>query len=585
MPQKAKPEERTILQALSELAGYEDIQTSEDLGKLSESKFMQRWGLPLITGAEMQTEDYDPGALDAAFASLGFVGGSLKTGFKLAKEGAKRVGRKIGLRHNWLYDTAREVAEGYQPGTYAQQLAESVEPLAYGDIFVTGENLGDAARRMEELGGYDVVQQRLRAAGVTGAELSESVSRLAEETVTPQQQTMSLFEDVVGDVEMAGPPLFEQVPGVAPAGTAQTVAKVVRSADEVAQSIVNEFGVSSNVSWNEAQSIVADVGEEGWTRFQSELNSLPIDQRELYLDNFLAKYRVGGQLSGQQAAAAYKSRRFTSKMPDEVMVIDQGRHGQLKYTATTHSKGNSHIDLKWSHPTNQFISADLSFNIASKVDDAGNAFEEISGIWFHADGRGKGYAGRLMMELLEKIPENAVISESSMSYDALYLLLRTAIKKNAKIVFHQTDPKWSFSTRSKQTSAASRLSPWSIKFNEAQKLYNSTGDPKHIDKAVDEIMDEMRGWISEYAKKHPGKVVGKPQVEAVKEVGKDYLSHAEAVHFQQKGYIEYNYISIHKMAGILAGAFGFKNREELMKFISYNPESTEAQVFDNEFSL
>ena len=553
MTQKAKPEERTILQALSELAGYEDIQTSEDLGKLSESKFMQRWGLPLITGAEMQTEDYDPGALDAAFASLGFVGGSLKTGFKLAKEGAKKFRR--------LYRGSRGVL---------REAAESIEPLAYGDIFVTGENLGDAARRMEELGGYDVVQQRLRAAGVTGAELSESVSRLAEEAVTPQQQTMSLFE---------------QVPGVAPAGTAQTVAKVVRSADEVAQSIVNEFGVSSNVSWNEAQSIVADVGEEGWTRFQSELNSLPIDQRELYLDNFLAKYRVGGQLSGQQAAAAYKSRRFTSKMPDEVMVIDQGRHGQLKYTATTHSKGNSHIDLKWSHPTNQFISADLSFNIASKVDDAGNAFEEISGIWFHADGRGKGYAGRLMMELLEKIPENAVISESSMSYDALYLLLRTAIKKNAKIVFHQTDPKWSFSTRSKQTSAASRLSPWSIKFNEAQKLYNSTGDPKHIDKAVDEIMDEMRGWISEYAKKHPGKVVGRPQVEAVKEVGKDYLSHAEAVHFQQKGYIEYNYISIHKMAGILAGAFGLKNREELMKFISYNPESTEAQVFDNEFSL
>ena len=528
MPQKAKPDERTILQALSELAGYEDIQTSEDLGKLSESKFMQRWGLPLMTGVEMETEDYDPGAVDAAFAALPLVGGPLKTGFKLAKEGAKRVGRAyrravrprvfpqkdellrmgedVGVMEDEL-QALREATEGYQPGTYAQQLAEEA---------------------------------------------------------VPTQQT-SLF----GDLSPAPQP----------------VAQAVRSADEVAQSIVNEFGVSSNVSWNEAQSIVADVGEEGWTRFQSELNSLPIGNRELHLDNFLAKYRVTGPLSGQQAAAAYKSRKFTSKMPDEVMEIDKGRHGKLKYTATTASKGNSHISLTWSHPTNQFISADFSFNIKSKVDDAGNAFDEISGIWFHAHGKGKGYAGRLMIELLEKIPENAVISESSMSYDALYLLLRTAIKKNAKIVFHQSDPKFSWTSRGKQTSTASRESPWSIKFNEAKKLYHKTGDSKHIDKAVDEIMDQMRGWISEYAKKHPGKVVGRPELEAVKEVGKDYLSHATPEQFQQKGYFEYNFISVHKVAGILAGAFGFKNREELMKFISYDPESTEAQVFDNEFSL
>jgi len=33
MPQEARPGEKTILQALSELAGYEDIRTSEDLGK------------------------------------------------------------------------------------------------------------------------------------------------------------------------------------------------------------------------------------------------------------------------------------------------------------------------------------------------------------------------------------------------------------------------------------------------------------------------------------------------------------------------------------------------------------------------
>ena len=445
---------------------------------------------------------------------------------------------------------------------------------------------------MKELGGYNVVRQRLskgRGGGPvpelrpeeiaqdTRKQLSDIRKRLGAEEAVPRGWETVVPEEAVPTQQTS---LFGDL---APAP--QPVAQAARSADDVAQSIVGEFGVSSNVSWNEAQSIVSDVGEEGWTRFRSELRSLPVDQRELHLENFLAKYRVTGPLSGQQAAAAYKSRKFTSKMPDEVMEIDKGRHGKLKYTATTASKGNSHISLKWSHPTNQFISADFSFNINSKVDDAGNAFDEISGIWFHAHGKGKGYAGRLMIELLEKIPDNAVISESSMSYDALYLLLRTAIKKNAKIVFHQTDPKFSWTSRGKQTSAASRLSPWSIKFKESQELYRKTGDPKHIDKAVDEIMNEMRGWISEYAKKHPGKVVGRPELEAVKEVGKDYLSHAHPSEFADKGRFEYNYISVHKVAGILAGAFGFKNREELMKFISYDPESTEAQVFDSEFSL
>jgi hypothetical protein len=99
-------------------------------------------------------------------------------------------------------------------------------------------------------------------------------------------------------------------------------------------------------------------------------------------------------------------------------------------------------------------------------------------------------------------------------------------------------------------------------------------------------MDEMRGMINEYAKKRPERVVGRPQIEAVKEVGKDYLSYGpDPGEFLEQGRFEYNFISIHKMAGILAGAFGFKNREELMKFISYDPESTEAQVFDSEFSL
>ena len=88
MAQKAKPGEKTLLELISQ----GKVRTSEDFSQLSESEIVQKWVLPFMTGAEMETEDYDPGALDAAFASLGFVGGSLKTGYKLGKEAVKKIG-------------------------------------------------------------------------------------------------------------------------------------------------------------------------------------------------------------------------------------------------------------------------------------------------------------------------------------------------------------------------------------------------------------------------------------------------------------------------------------------------------------
>ena len=496
MPQKARPDERTILQALSEMAGYEDVRTSEDLGKLSESEIFSEWVLPAVTGASAETDEYQPGALDLAF-TVPVVGGSLKTGFKLAKQVGKKLSKayKGSVRPKVFPqkdELLRGASEGYQPGTYAQQAEEAIPTHPFANVGMTS--------------------------------------------------------------------------------------------DEVAEEIINEYGISSGVTWNDAQSILSDIGEEGWLRFQNEINSLPMGERNLFFDNFIAKYRHAGQLTGQDAAAAYKVRRFSSKMPDEAMTIDRGRHGTIKYTSRTPRKGNSHIELEWEAPGKSWESSSLKFNIKSKVDEAGNAFEEISNIGFFGHPL---YSGRLLNELLKKIPNNAVINESSLTYDSLYLLLRQAIKKNAKIVFHKKNPKSPLSSmRRKQSSGASSVSKWSHKFENAQELFNSTGDPKHIDRAVDEIMDEFRGMISEYAKKNPERVVGRPQLEAVKEIGADYLSYgADPSDFAKSGRFEYNFISIHKMSAALAGIFGYSNKEEFMKFLSYNPESTEAQIFDNEFSL
>jgi len=541
MAQKAKPGEKTILQALSEIAGYEDIRTSEDLGKLSESGIFSEWVLPAITGASAETEEYQPGALDLAL-TIPVLGGSVKTGFKLAKQ----VGKKL--------------SKIYKGSVRPRVFPQKDELLRVNDEVAS---MGDEISSMEEqLRGWD-------------AAVPEGSRSEAAEEFFRNNPNLSFDPSQVG-----------RTPRAYQTGDyARQAATPIRTADEVAESIVSEYGFSSNVSWNNAQDIVSDIGEEGWVQFQNEISSMPMSERNLFFDNFIAKYKTAGQLTGQDAAVAYKARRFTSKMSDEVMTIDRGRHGTIKYTSTTPRKGTSNIELEWEAPGKSWESANLKFSIKSKVDEAGNAFEEISGIGFFGHPL---YSGRLLNELLNKIPNNAVINESSLTYDSLYLLLRQAIKKNAKIVFHKTNPKnpSPYSKRRKQSSGASSVSGWSHKFENAQKLFYSTGDPKHIDRAVDEIMDEFRGMISDYAKKNPERVVGRPGLKAIKEASGDYLSVApDPSEFTSKGRFEYNFISIHKMSAALAGVFGYSNKEEFMKFLSYDPESTESQIFDNEFSL
>ena len=528
MPQKARPGEPTLL----ELISGGKLRTAEDIPELSESEIFSEWILPAVTGASAETEEYQPGALDLAL-TIPVVGGSVKTGLKLAKQ----VGKKL--------------SKIYKGSVRPKVFPQKDELLRASDEISSME---------EQLRGWD-------------AAVPEGSRSEAAEEFFRNNPNLSFDPSQVG-----------RTPRAYQTGDyARQAATPIRTADEVAESIVSEYGFSSNVSWNNAQDIVSDIGEEGWVQFQNEISSMPLDQRNLYFDNFIAKYKTAGQLTGQDAAVAYKTRRFTSKMPDEVMTIDKGRHGELKYTSTTPHKGTSDIELDWNAPGKSWESANLKFSIKSKVDEAGNAFEEISGIGFFGHPL---YAGRLMNELLDKIPNNAVINESSLTYDSLYTLLRQSIKKNAKIVFHKTNPKSTASKRRKQSSGASSVSGWSHKFHNAQKLFKSTGDPKHIDRAVDEIMDEFRGMIGDYAKKNPERVVGRPQIKAIKESGGDYLSYApDPSEFTDKGRFEYNFISIHKMTAALAGVFGYSNKEEFMKFLSYDPESTEAQIFDNEFSL
>ena len=518
------------------------IETAEDIGPISENWLVRDWILPGLTGASAKTEAYQPGLLDMALAvpAFGVVGKAGRAAYASVKN--------LLRNRNVLLKAADAVSSSSRP------IKERIVSDAV-DLYVDGPSFGSLSRPFKQ--SAEEIDD-LPADGIDWDALR------SWDELTPSGQTAETISEVAA------------VP--------------VRSADEVATDIVREYRFSNNVSWNDAQAVVSDIGEEGWLRFQDEINSLPLDQREQYFQNFIAKYKVTGQITGGDAAAAYKASRFTSQMPDQVMVIDKGRHGTLTYKSTASNKGMSEISLEWQSATSEWRRSNMTFRIQSKIDEAGNAFDQISDIAFHGH---PFYSGHLLVDVLKKIPDNAVIIENSLTYDSLYLLIKKAIQNKAKIVFHKSNPKslaHKFEhikpTRRKQASSVSRESKWSHRFLEAKKLYKDTGNSKYIDEAVDSIMDEFRTMISEYAAKHPKKVVGRPKLKAIKDPGKKYLSYEpKPSEFYDRGRFEYNYISIHKMTAALAAAFGYKNKEEFMKFLSYDPESTEAQIFDNDFSL
>ena len=357
MPQKARPGEPTLL----ELVSGGKLRTSEDIPELSESEIFSEWVLPAVTGASAETDEYQPGALDLAF-TVPVVGGSIKTGFKLAKEAAKKIGS--------AYRRSVRPRAFPQKDELLRESAESIEPLSLEDIFVTGENMGDAIRRMNEFGGYDVVQQRLsRARGgpLTGlsseeiaqntrSQLSELTQRLDEiQTQRPATQSTRGVTEAAEEFfrehpnlrldpsELAEATPARRVPG-SPGSYqrgdyARQAATPIRTADESIAHIIRETqgairgGVGGgNLTYSQARSIYDDIGLEGFNEFKDEIASMTQDARELAVDNFMAKYKLSaGTLSGQEAAVVYKRTRFTSDMPDQVITTSKA----VSYTHLT----------------------------------------------------------------------------------------------------------------------------------------------------------------------------------------------------------------------------------------------------------
>ena len=508
MTQKAKPGEKTLL----ELVSQGKIRTSEDIPELSESKFVQKWALPLITGAEMETEDYDPGALDAAFASLGFVGGSLKTGYKLGKEAVKKVG------------------SAYRRAVRPKLFSRKDELLRRADMESNLERL------QSQLGTLSPESQGVREtieAAATGTSRRFDIGEPYQRGTYARQVGESIESNVDEILNEINNPLTPHLP--------QPVMSMTRE---------------------EARAIIEDIGIEGWHEYSRTARAMDPTTRAMSETNFMAKYKDAGAVSGDKALQAYKSKgfKFNVERGDKKFKWENKRRGtEHTLEQMDLGQGSTKYELKikkikkpgepkYSIKGNPAVK--LSFHVDEIIDDVHGEVNEIRHMSFFASGdkRADIYAGRLLNDLLDKLPENAVINEASLTFDSFYMMINQAIKKKASIVFDE-------GKRIPFPISPSSRGKWSKDIKNAQTV-------SERNEIIDGIMNEVRLKLKDYPK-----LEGRPKLSA------------EGVD------IEFNRIKIHNITAAVAVALGLKNKEQLEKLFAYDPESVESQVFDSDFSI
>lgn len=532
MAQKAKPGEKTLL----ELVSQGKIRTSEDFSPLSESEIVQKWVLPFMTGAEMETEDYDPGALDAAFASLGFVGGSLKTGYKLGKEAVKKIGS--AYRRSFrprVFPQKDELLRESAGGTAIEGNLERLR-RQWGTVMPESEvDIGRAARA-------ENISDRLRQ------QIDDMSQRLGGEPQAYQRGTYASQRNPLLDADDA-----------IPSRAVESSIDIDIAVGDVINESSNMFG--QRIRREQARAIVEDVGMEGWDQFASEFRTLSTaGERRAFMDNFMSKYKDAGVISGEKAIQHYKSANFKfgiSKGDKQFRWADPRRGTEHSLKQVDLGSGSTMYELKIKRikkPGDPKYSlsgnpaASLNFHVDKVVDDVYGEVHEIGHMSYFLQGKKRGeiYAGRLINDLLDRLPENTVINEASMTFDSFYLMFNQAVKKKASIVFDEGK---------RINIRPSSRSKWSKDIRNAQTV-------SERDKVIDDIFKSVRSKLKDYPK-----LEGRPKLTA------------------QGSDIELNRIKIHNITAALAVALGLKNKEQLEKLLAHDPESVESQVFDNDFSI
>ena len=226
------------------------------------------------------------------------------------------------------------------------------------------------------------------------------------------------------------------------------------------------------------------------------------------------------------------------------------------------------------------------------------------------EGKLRMFAGSASDDFIKFLPDNWKIQEDSLTFDSFMLILKSAVKHNAEIIFNSSVT---------QAVGGGSLSPW---FKKTQHvLLDATG--KFRRDGVDEVVEEAVKVLKKH--KYPERIVA-PAGEArgpggeifrkvidPKDVAFRESTYAEAIldprlmrkleaqhgverareiaqEIQAAGAggrkgpktIEFGKMTIKQVKTVVASLMGLKSYKELNEFMNYNPGSMEAQVFDSE---
>ena len=222
-----------------------------------------------------------------------------------------------------------------------------------------------------------------------------------------------------------------------------------------------------------------------------------------------------------------------------------------------------------------------------------------------ADQRIRGFGGMAANDFITFLPDNWQIIEDSLTFDSFMLLLKTAVNRKAQIIFDPGNLQYvtggSRSVWQKKAGTAFVDAQGNFRrggvedvINDAVRILKRHKHPERIlsDKPIEDIFDVMtdKAAIGRYrrARVDPRlrrKLEEQHGVERARElieqVEKGYKPYGESPITGSKG-IEFGQMTIKQVKTVVATLMGLKSYKELNEFMNYNPESMEAQVFDNE---
>tara|TARA_R100001594_G_scaffold65332_2_gene99545 strand:- start:283 stop:1893 length:1611 start_codon:yes stop_codon:yes gene_type:complete len=536
MAQKAKPGDSTLLELASNLAGL-DYTTSEDLPKLSDSEIFSEFVLPVVTGASAETEDYKPGFLDAALA-IPLAGGAIKAGVKGGKSALNKL----------IKSFKKTDPEATQSPEFIQTLNRLREERM-GPLRPLGLSNPSLFTRIKNF-------RRIKAQDAIEAEHEQNLRDIASESlglIERDQRFLNLLQSQgLGDTQVARR---------ASERLRQSAEVFSRPEYENFLSRLNPLSIDDirNVTPPPATAIGQPMPAAA-TSTATATTSLPTSTKS-----------IKKTIHGEQASLRFdKSNNFfrARKTPDHKVFEFKGEKGRTyEIKAETISPGSSSYRISiGSEKSSDFASMGF-ISHRTKVSGTDDFVTEISAITFGVSGpnprKSVLYAGNIMKLFMEKIPNNTVIREGSLSWDSLVLVIRSAIKQKARIFFHEG---------TRVESRVSNMSKFSQMYMAAK---NKKGQEKVADDFVNYILSKLERSKHLVEGEHGFKV---------KQL-KHPIHRSEARSGKIRHKLTYNAVSIHKMAGALALGLGFKNTKEFYKFLDYDPESVEAQVFDNEIQF